>query len=223
MSENIIDFLKPIIPSIVKFEHRILNNTEKSSLYNIHNCYSNRENEIFPCKKELRKQFLELRNSFPEDYIKLLSDLLTDKIIESEEFKKSSSIFIYLSAGSEFNTAGVIDCALKSGKSVCVPYIKNKTMFLSRITESTVYKTGYLNIREPEVLDRREISFVNFAVVPGLVFNSLGYRIGYGGGYYDKFLSEFNGFSVGTVFPGFLRNDFIPESFDMPVDRLFYC
>ena len=62
---------------------------------------------------------------------------------------------------------------------------------------------------------------IDFTVAPALAFNALGYRLGYGGGYYDHFLQDYQGYSVGMILKEFYIEDFIPDKNDIPVHQVF--
>lgn len=171
-------------------------------------------------KEQLRNKYLEKRNQLNFENIKLYSEQITRKILATDLYSNASTIFLYLSIGSEFDTWPLLKKILSDKKTPCVPVIKKKIMYITRVNETTEYIQGHFGIYEPVnhiILSHEQI---DLALVPGLVFTQEGYRIGYGGGYYDKFLAEYKGISISAVFPGFIDNSFVPESFDRPVDYL---
>ena len=116
-------------------------------------------------------------------------------IINSDLFVKSKVLFIYISFGNEVNTHKIIQYALDSGKEVCVPKVisRLKGMRALKIRDLRDLETSSYGILEPS--DDSEEIFVermDLAVIPGLAFDLNGGRIGYGGGFYDRFFSNIN-------------------------------
>ncbi|VYU45775.1 5-formyltetrahydrofolate cyclo-ligase [Clostridium tertium] len=144
-------------------------------------------------KKKLRNIILDKRNSI-DNYIKEGMDReLFNNLINLDLFKKAKSIFIYLSFGSEIDTRPIIDIALEDGKEVYIPkvYKSNKDMKAIRLNSYDNLEENSMGILEP----KDDSSFIakeniDLIIVPGAVFDIHGNRIGYGGGYYDRFLAD---------------------------------
>jgi len=147
-------------------------------------------------KKELRKKAKEIRDSISVELVNRLSGIINEKVCNHPWFVQSKTVFVYVSAGNEVKTTGIIEKALKTGKRVCVPRViprdKMEAVPIKNIEGDL--QLGFFNIMEPKPhlspVDEKEIDLV---LVPGLVFDRKGFRIGYGGGYYDKFLSKISG------------------------------
>ena len=86
--------------------------------------------------------------------------------------------------------------------------------------EKTQYLLSDFGVEEPLVQQQVEKSEINLLIVPGLIFSSQGYRIGFGGGYYDRFLTTFQGQTVSLAFSEQLRDDWQPAEFDIPVKKI---
>lgn len=137
-------------------------------------------------KKEIRRKFKEIRKN--------LRGNITSDFFKTDLYKKAESIFTFVSYGSEINTYELISNALSDGKKVAVPYMTDKAheMVFIRINSIEELKVNKIGIPEPEFNKDNIIkSDINtLIIVPGLAFDKEFYRIGYGGGYYDKYLNE---------------------------------
>ena len=163
-------------------------------------------------KSELRKQVLHEMKAIPRTQ-KVTSDLaLTERLLQHPFYQEAEVIATYLSFPHEFQTQELIEQALKDGKKVLIPktYPKGRMDFVVYDPQQLV-KTSF-GLLEPqgdlEVVDASQIDLIH---VPGLIFTTKGYRIGYGGGYYDRYLEHFSGHTLSTVYPCQIQ-DFIPKS-----------
>ena len=171
-------------------------------------------------KKALRKQVLQELKSLSKEEKQSINDWLTDQFFQHPFYKEAKTIATYLSFPHEFQTAELIEQAQKDGKTILIP----KT-----------YPQGKMDLvlYEPEKLERNSFGLLepkgNFSIiepslidlihVPGLAFNPSGYRVGYGGGYYDRYLEHFPGPTISTIYPCQIQN-FQPEHFDIPVEEV---
>lgn len=169
----------------------------------------------------------ELRKSAREKRRKLLNKENTDLIIAEnllslEEYKNSQTVLIYASLEDEIKTDSIIDSALSENKRVAVPFCVDKQgkMEFYLINSLSQLKKGAFNVREPDVNSCERLdSFDNSVIiVPGLLFDLNGYRLGFGKGYYDRFLSDKSIFSVGLCYEELLVSSVPAESFDKKVD-----
>ncbi|MGN0026781.1 MAG: 5-formyltetrahydrofolate cyclo-ligase [Clostridium sp.] len=144
-------------------------------------------------KKILRNKILIIRNSLDKEVKEAMDDEIYNKLIMSDLYIKAKNIFIYLSFGSEIQTNNIITKALRDEKEVYIPkvYKKNKLMKAVRLKSFNDLKENSMGILEPiddsNYIDKREIDLI---LVPGVVFDLNGNRIGYGGGYYDRYLQD---------------------------------
>ncbi|WP_058485042.1 5-formyltetrahydrofolate cyclo-ligase [Defluviitalea phaphyphila] len=145
-------------------------------------------------KQRLRKLFLERRNKMLKEEVQEKSKKIYNNVISSSVYKKAKSIFIYVSMGNEVDTKDIINKALKDGKIVAVPkvYSKRKEMIFSKITSLDELELGHFNVLEPknESINPLTSDEYTIIIVPGIVFDKNNNRIGYGGGYYDRYLSS---------------------------------
>lgn len=142
-------------------------------------------------KKEIREEIIAKRNLIKEK--DKLDEIIKKKLISTKAYKESKNIFIYLGFGSEINTIKYIEDFLRDGKKIIVPYTntKNKVMYGIEINTLEGLKKNRFGILEPTdisvIFNKDDIDLI---IVPGVAFDKEGNRIGYGGGYYDKFLNE---------------------------------
>jgi len=171
-------------------------------------------------KAELRKQVLQEMKAIPREQKQAIDQALTEGLLQHPFYQETNTIATYLSFPHEFQTQGLIEQALKNGKKVLIPktYPKGRMDFVVYNPQQLV-KTSF-GLLEPqgdlEVVDASQIDLIH---VPGLAFTREGYRIGYGGGYYDRYLKHFTGHTLSTVYPCQIR-DFIPEDHDIPVQEV---
>ena len=171
-------------------------------------------------KAELRKQVLQEMKALPLEQKQAMDQALTDQFLKHPFYQEAKVIATYLSFPHEFQTQELIEQALKDGKKVLIPktYPKGRMDFVVYNPQQLV-KTSF-GLLEPqgdlEVVDASQIDLIH---VPGLAFTTEGYRIGYGGGYYDRYLKHLSGHTFSTIYPCQIQ-DFIPESHDIPVQEV---
>ena len=171
-------------------------------------------------KAELRKQVLQEMKAIPREQKQAMDQALTDQFLKHPFYQEANTIATYLSFPHEFQTQGLIEQALKDGKKVLIPktYPKGRMDFVVYNPQQLV-KTSF-GLLEPqgdlEVVDASQIDLIH---VPGLAFTREGYRIGYGGGYYDRYLKHFTGHTLSTVYPCQVQQ-FMPENHDIPVQEV---
>ena len=171
-------------------------------------------------KSELRKQVLHEMKALSQEQKQAIDQALTERLLHHPFYQEAKVIATYLSFPHEFQTQGLIEQALKDDKKVLIPktYSKGRMDFVVYDPQQLV-KTSF-GLLEPqgnlEVMDASQIDLIH---VPGLVFTTEGYRIGYGGGYYDSYLKHFPGHTLSAVYPCQIQ-DFSPENHDIPVEEV---
>ena len=171
-------------------------------------------------KAELRKQVLQEMKALPLEQKQFIDQALIERLLHHPFYQEAKVIATYLSFPHEFQTQELIEQALKDGKKVLIPktYPKGRMDFVVYDSQQLV-KTSF-GLLEPqgdlEVVDASQIDLIH---VPGLAFTTEGYRIGYGGGYYDRYLEHFSGHTLSTVYPCQIQ-DFISENHDIPVQEV---
>ncbi len=146
-------------------------------------------------KKDIRRFILEQRDKLEPDIKKELDKKIFSELIDSEAYKNASVIFVFVNFKSEVDTHEIIKQALKDSKTICVPKIntKEREMEIFKINSLEELKEGYYGILEPgEDCPAVNSNDIDLVLMPGAAFDRQGGRIGYGGGFYDRFLSRMN-------------------------------
>ena len=172
-------------------------------------------------KTEERKRLLALRRSFQGKAEK--ERLIAENLLSSSVYGECDEVFIYISMSFEIDTSLIIDRAFSDGKAVFAPICKkNGVMNFQRIQKGEKLVRSPQGILEPR-LDRSRAALPgrsSLIVVPALAFDRSGNRIGFGGGYYDRFLSQTESGSIGLCFEEFFLPELPKEDHDVPVSFL---
>ena len=147
-------------------------------------------------KREIRQRIITLRNNLTKEERKESNHIITKKIIKSDIYKNAKSIFIYVSYSSEVDTIEIINDALALNKEVYVPkiYKDKEEMEAVRIHNLDNMIVDEWGILEPAYVDKNLIGDkFDLIIMPGVAFDMKGNRIGYGGGYYDKYIDKYEG------------------------------
>lgn len=176
-------------------------------------------------KKILRNKILYIRNSLDKEIKDKMDYEIYNKLINSELYLKAKNIFIYISFDKEIETKRIINKALNDEKNVYIPkiYRHDKSMKAIRLKSFEDLKENSMGILEPiddsDYINKEEIDLI---IVPGVVFDLNGNRIGYGGGYYDRYLEDISEINNKVVLAYDLQVvDFIEsESHDINIDYI---
>jgi 5-formyltetrahydrofolate cyclo-ligase len=146
-------------------------------------------------KKELRKKVQVLRDVLDPMQQRLLSDKIAANLWSIPEFDSAETILFFISFRSEVDTLSMISRALEEGRTVCIPCtdMGDKSMVASQIMNmDSDLKMGNYNIPEPREECLRPVppEQIDVILMPGVAFDPTGGRLGYGGGYYDRFLEK---------------------------------
>ena len=151
-------------------------------------------------KSTLRKKYKAIRESLMEKAPEY-SQKICKACASLEEFQKADTVLLYFAKGSEADLSSLCEIALREGKRVAYPRcLDRERMEFFEISSLSDLEKGYFGIMEPKI-DAPKCSFENaVCFVPALAFDLEGYRLGYGGGYYDRYLSDFSGTKVGVAY-----------------------
>ncbi|MDO9230334.1 MAG: 5-formyltetrahydrofolate cyclo-ligase, partial [Syntrophales bacterium] len=143
-------------------------------------------------KRGIRKKIMTLRNAMPLEVIAAKSGEIVRRLMELREIRESSTLMVYLSFGSEVVTDELIVWGWDAGKRIVVPLCRpeGRVLMPCLLGGFDELETGHYGIREPKAdrlipVPREEIDAV---LIPAVAFDRQGRRVGYGGGYYDRFL-----------------------------------
>ncbi len=178
-------------------------------------------------RKNLRNRVLATRDALPEQERKIKSAAITAKVLHLKEFKAARTIFVYVSFRSEVSTEQLITQSLCLGKKIAVPLTITENFLLKPYLISDPEKDlspGYCNIPEPDPARRQPVNpgDIDLIILPGSVFDHGGGRLGYGGGYYDRFISRQapQALRVGVAFEEQVVSVVPVEEHDQPVHIL---
>ena len=141
-------------------------------------------------KKELRRSIRERKRAMTEEEIVMRSEKLGVLFAQSEAYKNAKTIYGYLPYNQEVRTVPMLERALRDGKRVAVPKVYGEEMKFIYLDDLTQVAKGYAGIPEPIADGPVADDKTALVLMPGLAFDPQGHRIGYGGGFYDKFLSS---------------------------------
>lgn len=173
-------------------------------------------------KKELRKELIEKRKNLSLNYRHKADLKIFEQIIDTDAYQNAQTIFCFVSTKDEINTHPILKHALTNGKCVTVPKcIGNGTMHAYQIQSFSDLESGKYGILEPKkYCSKIEPNNIDLAIIPCLSCNSKGYRIGYGGGFYDRYIHNETFIKLTICYEQLMREDIPFEDFDEKVDMI---
>ena len=174
-------------------------------------------------KAQLRKEIREKKRAMTQEDICLRSRRLCEKFVQSQAYLDAKTIYGYLPYNQEVRTWDALLQAIQDGKRVAVPKVYGDDMKFIYITDFSQIDTGYCGIPEPIADEPIADDQTALVLMPGLAFDREGHRIGYGGGFYDRFLSQEPNHPTLALCYDFQILDSLPtEEFDIPVDTVIW-
>jgi len=166
-------------------------------------------------KAVLRKELLSLRKTA------VSVELEIGQLRQLEQFNKAKTVFCYISAHGEVGTYSLLEELLKE-KTVVVPYCTDTVgnMICSEIKSLSELKEGKFGIPEPVTPVEYPKEKIDFVIVPGVAFDKEGFRLGYGKGYYDRFLSNINPYRLGVCKKEFYLEGLPHGEYDVKMNRV---
>ncbi len=174
-------------------------------------------------KADLRKVFKAKRRELDIQKKDELDYLICKKISELECFKISDTLLLYSPVNGEINLGMLADMALIKGKRIAYPLCNTSdcTMTFKYVSSRAELISGAYSIPEPKESAETFKGGKNvICIVPALTFDKFGFRLGYGKGYYDRFLKNFDGISLGAIYQDFLCDTLPHGYYDVSVDIL---
>ena len=175
-------------------------------------------------KQALRKEIREKKRAMTETQIVTKSEKLGQLFVASEAYQQAKTIYGYLPYNQEVRTTAMLQKALDDGKRVAVPKCYGEEMRFIYLDDLSKVEKGYCNIPEP--IEDGPIADDPAALVlmPGLAFDPQGHRMGYGGGFYDKFLAqEPNHPTLALCYDFQMLEHLETEAHDIPVDYVIWA
>jgi 5-formyltetrahydrofolate cyclo-ligase len=179
-------------------------------------------------RNDLRTRYLARRNALSPEQRANMSERIADLVTGLAIFREKRHFFMYCSYQSEVETMGLLQRCLQAGKTVSVPLtVPDRSRMLAvAITDPAAdLALGYKGILEPMRHTAKEhavsLACIDVAIIPGAVFDRCGHRLGYGGGYYDRFLAASpRAVRIGLAFSLQVTEAIPVQSHDIPMDIL---
>ncbi|MFP7171033.1 5-formyltetrahydrofolate cyclo-ligase [Terribacillus sp. 7520-G] len=174
-------------------------------------------------KDLLRQEALQLLKEMPQTDKLRVEQKLAGFLFGSAVWQEASSVGLTMALSHEWDTTRLIQQAWLEEKKVCVPLTtKNRGMQFFYIESYDQLTNGAFHIKEPvpELCLPASKDEIDLLIVPGLLFTESGYRIGYGGGYYDRYLTDFKNTTLSLASTQQIRRSLPIAPFDLPVDHL---
>lgn len=173
-------------------------------------------------KKELRKKYLLIRKNISDKKAK--SEIIIHKIIEEKEYQNAKIAALYKSLESEVDTLELIKYSVNHGKIVCLPKVVGEEIKFYQISKTERLIKSKFGVEEPEENPEKEIAKnqIDLVIVPGVCFDTRKNRLGFGKGYYDRFLAGTNLKTIGICFEEqVLKDGFLPvEENDVKMQKI---
>ncbi len=176
-------------------------------------------------KKRLREHFKSLRRGYSKEEKRELDSSVLRRVTGLYQYRDADTVLTYVSKELETDTIMLIEKAWSDGKRVAVPKCIDGTRLMAfyYITGMDMLEVSSFGVLEPKT-DECELMEkapeMSICIVPGMSFDCEGYRLGYGKGYYDRFLSEYKGVTVGICYSDCIRWRLPRGRYDKPVDLL---
>ncbi len=175
-------------------------------------------------KKALRREIREKKRAMTADEILCRSEKLGRMFFASEAYQKAKTIYGYLPYNQEVYTVPMLERALQDGKRVAVPKIYGDTMRFIWLEDLSRVEKNAMGIPEPIADGPVADDTAALVLMPGVAFDQEGHRIGYGGGFYDKFLAaEPNHPTLALCYDFQMLKHLETEEFDIPVDQVLWA
>ena len=180
--------------------------------------------DIREYKAELRERYRKVRQEMPAHEKSGCDQKILERILRLNTYKNCRTLLTYVSSEIEVDTRKLLKTALDDGKIVgvprCVPQSREIEFYI--INSISDLSAGAYSIPEPDPLKCEKLIDYNSSVciIPGLVFDKRGYRLGYGKGYYDRFLSDYKGETVGICYSNCVRGHLFNSRFDQKCNML---
>lgn len=175
-------------------------------------------------KSQLRSEIRAKKRAMTEEEILRTSARLCELFVSSKSYQEAETIYGYLPYNQEVRTVPILEQAMRDGKRVAVPKVYGNEMKFIYMTDLSLVEKGYAGIPEPVADGPVGDDPTALVLMPGLAFDPQGHRIGYGGGFYDKFLAAEPSHPTVALCYGFQVYQAIEtEAFDVPVDFVLWA
>ncbi len=175
-------------------------------------------------KKELRRQIREKKRAMTPEQIEQASRRLGELFMNTPEYQNAKTIYGYLPYNQEVRTVPMLEQALRDGKRVAVPKVYGDDMKFIYMDDLSRVELGYAGIPEPVADGPVAEDKTALVLMPGMAFTEKGDRMGYGGGFYDKFLAKEPEHPTVALCYNFQMVESLPTAeYDIPVDCVLWA
>lgn len=175
-------------------------------------------------KTTLRRYIREKKRQMAQSEIDFRSALLTRMLLSTAVYRNAKTVYGYLSYNQEVRTLPFLSQCLRDGKQVAVPKVFGSEMRFIRMEDLSQVSQGYAGIPEPVADGPAAEDPSALVLMPGLAFDPMGHRIGYGGGFYDRFLAREPDHPTAALCYDFQMLPYLPtEALDIPVDLVLWA
>lgn len=173
-------------------------------------------------KIEFRAKHKKIRSNFPPEKKALMDKAIAENFISTDAYQEADVIFVFISKDIEVDTKDIVTKAFADGKKVAAPRCntEDKLMDYYYISSYDDLVKGSYDLMEPDVNKCEKVTDFDLGVcmVPGLVYDREGYRLGFGKGYYDRFLINFTGVTIGVCYSRCVEQELPRGFYDKPID-----
>lgn len=173
-------------------------------------------------KQEIRQQMRKIRCNIEAVEWRAATEIITKKVIESDSFREATDLYCYMNFDSEVETLAILEEAWRLGKDVWLPKVSRDHMDFYLVRSVSELKKSKFGILEPTGDSEKASGDDGLMVVPGIAFDKEHYRIGYGKGYYDRYLAAHPDlFKIGIAFDVQIMEKVPSEEHDYKMDLIF--
>ena len=175
-------------------------------------------------KQEQRLAIRHIKRHFSAEELRKMSLPILQKLENNDRFRSAKIILLYLSMADEVNTQNFVENWSKD-KTILLPKVEGPDLTLHLFTSKNNLKPGAYGIMEPDGDTFSEYGKIDLAIVPGVAFDSKGFRLGRGKGFYDKLFANpaFKSvYKIGLTFPFQILDSVAHEELDVPMNEVIY-
>ncbi len=181
-------------------------------------------NDIRPIKAALREKYRSIRTAMSVEEKAMRDTAIADQVRRLWQYQNNDTVLVYVSTPIEVDTHNIISRAIKDGKRVavprCVPGTRNMEFYYIQSIDDL--EPGAFGVLEPNVTKSPLLTdfSTGLCIVPAFSYDWNGFRLGYGKGYYDRFLSRFGGNIIGICYASCVQRSLPHGRYDRPVELL---
>jgi len=172
-------------------------------------------------KEGIRKYVLENRKMMKTSDVSNLSNTICKRLLREKIILDSNTVMVYFSVNNEVSLEKFNKKMFSLGKTIVAPKIEDEKINPYKISDLNHLKRGYAKILEPSFSDKpMKIENIDLVLVPGIAFDQYGNRIGYGKGFYDKFLKNSKAIKIAPCFENQIVENVRPDIYDVKMNKL---